>query len=63
MNAPLPKTDPKTDPKAAAVVGKFNYPPHPIAAIFPLLDPASDEFKTLMEDIKENDLREQICSL
>jgi hypothetical protein len=45
---------------ALAPVGKFTYPPHPIAEIFPILDPASLEFSALMEDIKENDLREPI---
>jgi hypothetical protein len=48
-----------TDPKPEAV-GKFKYPPHPIAEIFPLLDPISAEFLALMDDIKENDLREPI---
>ena len=56
MAAPAP-TAPKTDP---VPVGKFKYPPHPIAAIFPLLDPTSPEFLALVEDIKENDLREPI---
>jgi hypothetical protein len=30
---------PTATEKAEASVGKFKYPPHPIAAIFPLLDP------------------------
>jgi hypothetical protein len=46
--------------KPEAAVGKFEYPPHPIANIFPLLDPTSPEFLALVEDIKENDLREPI---
>lgn len=50
-NAAKPETAP---------AGKFNYPPHPIAEIFPMLDPTSPEFLALVEDIKENDLREQI---
>jgi hypothetical protein len=51
---------PKATEKAEASVGKFKYPPHPIAAIFPLLDPTSPEFLALVEDIKENDLQEPI---
>jgi hypothetical protein len=47
--------------KAEALAGKFKYPPHPIAAIFPLLDPTSSEFLAPVDDIKENDLREPIC--
>ena len=43
---------------SAKPAGKFEYAPHPIADIFPLLDPAGAEFQALMEDIKENDLRE-----
>jgi hypothetical protein len=58
MNAPPnPKTDPHGDPKG---VGKFIYPPHPIAEIFPMLDPTSAEFLALVEDIKENGLHEPI---
>jgi hypothetical protein len=57
MSAPTMKADPQSgDP----IVGKFKYPPHPIAEIFPMLDPTSAEFSALVEDIKENDLREQI---
>jgi predicted HTH domain antitoxin len=56
MAAPAP-TAPKTDP---VPVGKFKYPPHPIAEIFPMLDLFSAEFLALVEDIKENDLREPI---
>jgi hypothetical protein len=56
MAAPAP-TAPKTDP---VPVAKFKYPPHPIAEIFPMLDPFSAEFLALVEDIKENDLREPI---
>jgi hypothetical protein len=54
MNTPTPKADPQSG------VGKFKYPPHPIAEIFPMLDPTSPEFLALVEDIKENDLREPI---
>jgi hypothetical protein len=39
---------------------KLQYPPHPIAELFPILDPTSPEFLALVEDIKENDLREPI---
>jgi hypothetical protein len=56
MNTPTPKADPQSG------VGKFKYPPHPIAEIFPMLDPTSPEFLALVEDIKENDLREPITS-
>jgi hypothetical protein len=35
-------------------------PPHSFANIFPILDPTSVEFMALVDDIKENDLREPI---
>jgi hypothetical protein len=59
MTEPAPTS--KATEKAEALVGKFKYPPHPIAAIFPMLDPTSPEFLALVDDIKENDLREPIC--
>jgi hypothetical protein len=51
---PIAANDAKVE---APVVAKFAYQPHPIAAIFPLLDPTSAEFMALVEDIKENDLQ------
>jgi len=44
---PEPAPTSKATEKAEASVGKFKYPPHPIAAIFPLLDPTSPEFLAL----------------
>jgi hypothetical protein len=38
----------------------LKYPPHSFANIFPILDPTSVEFMALVDDIKENDLREPI---
>jgi hypothetical protein len=39
---------------------RLKYPPHPVAEIFPLLDPTGPEFLSLVEDIKENGLKNQI---
>jgi hypothetical protein len=51
---------PSAKPDAAALVPTFKYPPHQIANIFPMLNPTSIEFRALVDDIKENGLREPI---
>jgi hypothetical protein len=51
---------PKVVPPTSDAAEKFKYPPHPVAEIFPLLDPTSQEFLSLVEDIKENGLKNQI---